>query len=215
MAGIIEKYRSVNCNHKKNQDFDLYEDRLREECGVFGVFGSKDAAALTALGLHALQHRGQEACGIVCFDGKRFNLERHLGLVGDGLNEQSVIGRLKGNLAVGHVRYSTIGETAMRNVQPLFADFKSGGFAVAHNGNITNAITLREKLVRFGAICQSTSDTEIILHLIARSQRKLIVERFIEGLHQLEGAYALVCLTNGMLIGARDPIGIRPLVLVP
>jgi amidophosphoribosyltransferase len=192
---------------------DAEADTLREECGVFGVFGSSDAAALTALGLHALQHRGQEACGIVSFDGHRFHTERRLGLVGDGLNEQSVIDRLQGDVALGHVRYSTTGETALRNVQPLFADLHSGGFAVAHNGNITNALTLREELIRSGAICQSTSDTEVILHLMARSQRPRIIERFIDGLRQLEGAYALVCLTDEMLIGARDPIGIRPLVI--
>jgi len=213
MAGLIEHQESSAFEDSVNTRCYVDDDRLHEECGVFGVFGSKDAAALTALGLHALQHRGQEACGIVCFDGKRFNLERRLGLVGDGLNEQSVIERLKGDLAVGHVRYSTTGETALRNVQPLFADLHSGGFAVAHNGNITNAITLRDQLIRNGAICQSTSDTEVILHLIARSQRKRIVERLIDGLRQLEGAYALVCSTNGMLIGARDPIGIRPLVI--
>ena len=194
---------------------DIYEhdDRLREECGVFGVFGSADAAAITALGLHALQHRGQEACGVVAFDGKRFNSERRLGLVGDGFNKQSVIDRLQGDVAIGHVRYSTTGETILRNVQPLFADLHYGGFAVAHNGNITNALSLRDELIRGGAICQSTSDTEIILHLMARSQKSRIVERFVEGLRQLEGAYALVCLTNGMMIGARDPVGIRPLVI--
>ncbi len=191
----------------------IWDDRLREECGVFGVFGSRDAAALTALGLHALQHRGQEACGIVTFDGQRFHSERRLGLVGDGLNEQDVIERLKGDVAIGHVRYSTTGEPALRNVQPLFADLYSGGFAVAHNGNITNALTVRDDLIRTGAICQSTSDTEILLHLMARSQKLRLVERFIDGLRQLEGAYALVCMTDGMLIGARDPIGIRPLVI--
>ena len=189
------------------------DDKLREECGVFGILGHKDAAALTALGLHALQHRGQEACGIVTFDGNKFNSERRLGLVGDGFNKQSVIDCLQGELAVGHVRYSTTGSTVLRNVQPLFADLHSGGFAVAHNGNITNARTLRDELIRDGAICQSTSDTEVILHLIARSQKTRIIERFIEGLRQLEGAYAWVCLTNGMLIGARDPVGIRPLVI--
>ncbi len=189
------------------------DDRLREECGVFGILGHKDAAALTALGLHALQHRGQEACGIVTFDGTKFNSERRLGLVGDGFNKQSVIDCLQGQLAVGHVRYSTTGSTILRNVQPLFADLHSGGFAVAHNGNITNARTLRDELIRDGAICQSTSDTEVILHLIARSQKSRIIERFIEGLRQLEGAFAWVCLTNGMLIGARDPVGIRPLVI--
>ena len=189
------------------------DDRLREECGVFGVFGHEGAAALTALGLHALQHRGQEGCGIVTFDGKRFNQERRLGLVGDNFNKKYVIERLKGNMALGHNRYSTTGDVVLRNVQPLFADLDQGGFAVAHNGNLTNALTIRKELVSSGAICQSTSDTEVILHLIARSKKRRIVDRFIDALHEIEGAYALVCLTNGMLIGARDPIGIRPLVL--
>ncbi len=189
------------------------EDRLREECGVFGVFGNEDAAALTALGLHALQHRGQEAAGIVTYDGAHFHSERRLGLVGDNFNKAEVIGRLKGHIALGHNRYSTTGDTILRNVQPLFADLDTGGFAVAHNGNLTNALTLRREIVSSGAICQSTSDTEIILHLIARSQRRRIVERFVDALRQIQGAYALVCLTNDMLIGARDPIGIRPLML--
>jgi amidophosphoribosyltransferase len=186
---------------------------LREGCGVFGVFGHDDAAALTALGLHALQHRGQEAAGVVTFDGRQFHSERRLGLVGDNFSKADVIGRLKGHIALGHVRYSTTGDTILRNVQPLFADLDTGGFAVAHNGNLTNALTLRQQLISSGAICQSTSDTEVILHLIARSKRRRIVERFIEALRQIEGAYALGCLTNDMLIGARDPIGIRPLVL--
>ena len=189
------------------------DDRLREECGVFGVLGHDDAAALTALGLHALQHRGQEAAGIVTFDGAHFHSERRLGLVGDNFNKADVIGRLKGHIALGHNRYSTTGDTVLRNVQPLFADLDTGGFAVAHNGNLTNALTLRRELVSSGAICQSTSDTEVILHLISRSRRRRIVERFVDALLQIEGAYALVCLTNDMLIGARDPIGIRPLVL--
>ncbi len=189
------------------------DDRLREECGVFGVFGNEDAAALTALGLHALQHRGQEAAGIVTFDGAHFHSERRLGLVGDNFNKADVIGRLKGHIALGHNRYSTTGDTILRNVQPLFADLDTGGFAVGHNGNLTNALALRRDLISSGAICQSTSDTEVILHLISRSQRRRIVERFVDALRQIEGAYALVCLTNDMLIGARDPIGIRPLVL--
>jgi amidophosphoribosyltransferase len=189
------------------------DDRLREECGVFGVFGNEDAAALTALGLHALQHRGQEAAGIVTYDGNHFHSERRLGLVGDNFNKADVILRLKGHIALGHNRYSTTGDTILRNVQPLFADLDTGGFAVAHNGNLTNALTLRRELISTGAICQSTSDTEIILHLMARSQRRRVIERFVEALRQIEGAYALVCLTNDMLIGARDPIGIRPLVL--
>ncbi|HEV3043474.1 MAG TPA: amidophosphoribosyltransferase [Roseiarcus sp.] len=191
----------------------LDDDRLREECGVFGIFGHPDAAAITALGLHALQHRGQEAAGIVAFDGSRFHSERRLGLVGDHFSNAATIERLPGSTAVGHVRYSTTGETILRNVQPLFAELDGGGLAVAHNGNLTNGLTLRRELIRQGAICQSTSDTEAILHLVARSRRPLILERFIEALRQIEGAYALVALTNKKLIGARDPLGIRPLVL--
>src|SRR5579872_5469836 len=192
---------------------DPDDDRLREECGVFGIFGHPDAAAITALGLHALQHRGQEAAGIVAFDGKRFHSERRLGLVGDHFSNATTIERLPGDAAVGHVRYSTTGETILRNVQPLFAELDGGGLAVAHNGNLTNGLTLRRDLIRQGAICQSTSDTEAILHLVARSRRPLLLERFIEALRQIEGAYALVALTNKKLIGARDPLGIRPLVL--
>ncbi|MDP2298792.1 MAG: amidophosphoribosyltransferase [Pseudolabrys sp.] len=194
-------------------DFDPQADRLREECGVFGIFGHPDAAAITALGLHALQHRGQEACGIVAFDGKRFHSERRLGLVGDTFSKRDVIDRLPGNSAVGHVRYSTTGETILRNVQPLFAELEGGGFAVAHNGNLTNGITLRKLLVHEGAMMQSTSDTEVILHLVARARRNRFVDRFIDGLRQLEGAYAFVGLTNKKLVGARDPLGIRPLVI--
>ncbi len=189
------------------------DDRLREECGIFGILGHADAAKLTALGLHALQHRGQEAAGIVTYDGERFHSERRLGLVGDNFNKPAVIDRLQGDTAIGHVRYSTTGDTILRNVQPLFADLDTGGFAVAHNGNLTNALTLRRELVQNGAICQSTSDTEVILHLMARSRKRRVVERLIEALRQIEGAYALVCTTNDMLIGVRDPIGIRPLVI--
>lgn len=189
------------------------DDRLREECGVFGVFGHPDAATLTALGLHALQHRGQEAAGIVSYDGRHFNSERRLGLVGDNFNRPEVIQRLKGEMAIGHNRYSTTGDTIIRNVQPLFADLHTGGFAVAHNGNLTNALELRRELISSGAICQSTSDTEVILHLLSRSNKGRIVERFVEAIRQIDGAYGLVCLTNDMMIGARDPVGIRPLVL--
>jgi amidophosphoribosyltransferase len=194
-------------------ELDLDGDRLREECGVFGIHGHDDAAALTALGLHALQHRGQEAAGIVSFDGQRFQTERRLGLVGDHFTNDKVINRLQGRVALGHVRYSTTGETILRNVQPLFAELAAGGLAVAHNGNITNGLTLRRQLIAQGAICQSTSDTEAILHLVARSQKTKIVDRFIDALRSLEGAYALVALTNKKLIGARDPLGIRPLIL--
>jgi len=191
----------------------LEEDRLHEECGVFGIFNHPDAAALTALGLHALQHRGQEAAGIVSFDGSHFHTERRVGLVGDHFTSRPVIERLKGDRAIGHVRYSTCGDPVLRNVQPLFVDLDSGGFALGHNGNLTNALTLRESLIKKGAICQSTTDTEVILHLVARSEKQRFVEKFIEALLQVEGAYALVGLTHKKLIGARDPFGIRPLVL--
>ena len=188
-------------------------DTLREECGVFGILGHNDAAALTALGLHALQHRGQEAAGIVSFDGKRFSSERHLGLVGDHFTDAATLGRLRGHIAMGHVRYSTTGETVLRNVQPLFAELEVGGIAIAHNGNLTNGLSLRKRLIAQGAICQSTSDTEVVLHLIARSQRAGSAQRFIDALGAIEGAYAMVAMTRTKLIGARDPNGIRPLVL--
>lgn len=196
-----------------NPQDTLYGDRLREECGVFGIFGHADAAALTTLGLHALQHRGQEAAGIVSFDGKNFFAERRLGLVSDHFTKANVLDQLQGTAAVGHVRYSTTGETILRNVQPLFADLTGGGFAIAHNGNLTNALTLRDELVKQGAIFQSTSDTETILQLVARSKRINTLSRFTDALFQIEGAYALVVMTNKKLIGARDPLGIRPLVI--
>jgi amidophosphoribosyltransferase len=192
---------------------DPFADKLREECGVFGIFGHPDAAVLTALGLHALQHRGQEGCGIATFDGARFHNERHMGLVGDHLTGPNLPQRLPGSYAIGHVRYATQGATVLRNVQPLFADLSTGGFAIAHNGNLTNARNLRDHLVENGAIFQSTSDTEVILQLTARSRRAKVADRFIEALGQIEGAYALACLTTKKLIGARDPLGIRPLVL--
>jgi amidophosphoribosyltransferase len=197
----------------KAVDLDLDGDTLREECGVFGIYGHPDAAAITALGLHALQHRGQEAAGIVSFDGHVFHLERKLGLVGDGFSDRAVIERLEGSSAIGHVRYSTTGETILRNVQPLFAELDGGGFAVAHNGNLTNGLTLRRNLIRDGAICQSTTDTEVIVHLVARSRQDRVIDRFLEAIKQIEGAFSLVALTNKKLIGARDPLGIRPLVL--
>jgi len=193
--------------------FDLCEDRLREQCGVFGIFNHPDAAPIVALGLHALQHRGQEAAGIVAYDGQRFHSERRQGLVGDHFSNAATIDRLPGRSAIGHVRYSTTGETVLRNVQPLFAELEAGGLAVAHNGNLTNGLTLRRELIRGGAICQSTTDTEVVLLLAARSRRPRIVDRFVEALAEIEGAYALVALTNKKLIGARDPLGIRPLVL--
>jgi amidophosphoribosyltransferase len=192
---------------------DLGEDRPREQCGVFGIFNHPDAAAIVALGLHALQHRGQEAAGIVAYDGVRFHSERRQGLVGDHFSSGATIDRLPGRSAIGHVRYSTTGETVLRNVQPLFAELEAGGLAVAHNGNLTNGLTLRRELIRGGAICQSTTDTEVVLLLAARSRRSRIVDRFVEALAEIEGAYALAALTNKKLIGARDPLGIRPLVL--
>ena len=191
----------------------LLEDRLREACGVFGIAGHQDAAALTVLGLHALQHRGQEAAGIASFDGRRFHTERRLGLVGDHFSQSATIQRLAGDAAIGHVRYATFGKTILRNVQPLFADIRGGGLACAHNGHLTNALTMRRRLVKDGCIFQSTCDTEIILHMAAQSRIADPVDRLVDALTRIEGAYALVFLANGLLIGARDPLGIRPLVL--
>ncbi len=188
-------------------------DKLHEECGVFGIFGHQDAAALTTLGLHALQHRGQEAAGIVSFDGKQFFAERHRGLIGDAFTKPDVLERLKGIRAIGHNRYSTTGGDEMRNVQPFFAEFSGGGFAVAHNGNLTNAMTLRRELQREGAIFHSTSDTEVILHLIAMCKQARFEDRLVEALRRLEGAFSLVGITNKKLIGCRDALGVRPLVL--
>ncbi len=192
---------------------DPDDDSPRLECGVFGVFGQDGAAAITALGLHALQHRGQEACGIATFDGQRFHTERHMGYVGDAFAGPDLVDRLPGHTAIGHTRYSTAGGSFLRNIQPMFADLEAGGVALAHNGNLTNFLTLREQLVSEGAIFQSTSDSEVILHLLARSRRARVVERFIDALTQIEGGYALVAMTNKKLIGVRDPLGIRPLVL--
>ena len=189
------------------------DDGLRLECGVFGVWDLPAAAAITALGLHALQHRGQEACGIAAFDGRRFHTERHMGHVGEAFDQPDLTQRLPGRGAIGHTRYATAGASVLRNVQPMFADLESGGIAIAHNGNLTNFLTLRHQLVADGAIFQSTSDSEVILHLVARSRKARMVDRFIDALAQIEGGYALVALTNKKLIGARDPLGIRPLVL--
>jgi len=202
---------SVNHHPSDMDDFD--GDTLHEECGVFGILGHPEAATLTALGLHALQHRGQEAAGIVSFDGRQFHSERQLGLVGDHFTDPGTLKRIPGNMAMGHVRYSTTGETILRNVQPLFAELEVGGIAIAHNGNLTNGLTLRRRLIAQGAICQSTSDTEVVLHLIARSQRTGSADRFIDALGAIEGAYAMIAMTRTKLIGARDPNGIRPLVL--
>ena len=192
---------------------DIDDDHFHDECGVFGIFGHPDAAAHTALGLHALQHRGQESAGIVAYDGEQFHSHRALGLVGDNFNTPATMDRLQGHVSIGHVRYSTSGETVIRNVQPLFAEFKFGGLAVAHNGNLTNAYNVRRRLVERGCLFQSTSDTETIIQLIAISEYGRVVDRLTDALTQLEGAYSLVAITQKKLIGARDPYGVRPLIL--
>jgi len=189
------------------------DDKLHEECGIFGIWGKPEASAFVALGLHALQHRGQEAAGIVSYDGERFHMERREGLVGDQFSVGGPIDKLKGANAIGHVRYSTTGGSLNRNIQPFFADVASGGIAVAHNGNLTNAHALRRRLVRQGSIFYSTSDTECIVHLVATSTAGQIVDRLVDALKQVEGAYSLVALTRKKLIGVRDPLGVRPLVI--
>jgi amidophosphoribosyltransferase len=200
-------------NHPSDDSFDLESDTLHEECGVFGILGHNDASTLTALGLHALQHRGQEAAGIVSFDGKQFFTEKRMGLVGDHYTDPAVLAKLPGSMAMGHTRYSTTGEVALRNVQPLFAELADGGIAIAHNGNFTNGLTLRRQIIATGAICQSTSDTEVVLHLVARSRHSSSTDRFIDAIRQMEGGYAMLAMTRTKLIAARDPIGIRPLVM--
>ena len=195
---------------KKLRNFD---PKLKEECGVFGISNAKDASALTALGLHALQHRGQEGCGIVTFDGEKYYSEKRFGLVGDNFNKEKVLKNLKGTHAIGHNRYSTTGENTLRNIQPFFADTNAGGIGVAHNGNLTNSIALRKKLVEDGAIFYSTSDTETIVQLIAKSKRTKTIDKVVDAIFQIQGGYALVMLTQNSLIGVRDPYGIRPLVI--
>mgnify|MGYP000070672293 CR=1 FL=1 len=182
-------------------------------CGIFGIFNHDDAATITALGLHSLQHRGQEACGIVTHNKNNFYLEKRLGLVGDNFTKKDVINKLPGKHAIGHNRYATSGKTFLRNVQPFFADLSSGGISIAHNGNLTNSLSLRHKLVDKGAIFQSTSDTETIIQLIALSKRTNFVDKLIDVLFQIQGGYSLVVMTGKKLIGIRDPFGIRPLVL--
>ncbi len=189
------------------------DDKPHEECGLFGIHGIPDAATHAALGLHALQHRGQEAAGIVSFDGTQFHSHRGMGLVGENFDSEEVMGRLHGASAIGHVRYATTGDTVLRNVQPLFADFKFGGLAIAHNGNLTNAFQLRKELVQAGSLFQSTSDTEVIVHLIARSEYGRVVDRLTDALNQVIGAYSIIAMTQKKLIGVRDPYGVRPLVL--
>ncbi|MEZ5825786.1 MAG: amidophosphoribosyltransferase [Geminicoccaceae bacterium] len=189
------------------------DDKPKEECGVFALYNQDDAAAHTVLGLHALQHRGQEAAGIVSFDGRHFHSHRATGLIGDSFSKKSIVDELKGHAAIGHTRYATTGESMLRNVQPLYADFVFGGLAIAHNGNLTNALALRRELVHRGCIFQSTTDTEVIVHLIARSHKTSTIDRIVDALGQVEGAYSLVALMDDGIVGARDPLGVRPLVL--
>tara|TARA_Y100000591_G_scaffold241548_1_gene212266 strand:- start:504 stop:1973 length:1470 start_codon:yes stop_codon:yes gene_type:complete len=196
---------------KKLKKFN--SDKLKEECGIFGISNHNDASALVALGLHALQHRGQEGCGIVSFDGKNYHSEKRQGLVGDHFTDPNIIKKLPGNFAIGHNRYSTTGETSLRNIQPFFADLYMGGLSIAHNGNLTNALLLRESLVKDGAIFRTTSDTETIVQLIAKSKRDKFVDKMIDALFQIQGGYSLILMTNKKLIGVRDPFGIRPLVI--
>ncbi len=193
------------------------DDKLREECGVFGVSSVNEAANFVALGLHALQHRGQEAGGIVSYAPEiGFSQVRRFGYVRDNFTKASLMETLPGQLAIGHVRYSTSGSkgpTAIRDVQPLFAEFSMGGCAIAHNGNITNAVALRQELIERGSIFQSSSDTECIIHLMARSIQKNIPERMKDALRRVEGAFSIVAMTRSKLIGVRDPLGVRPLML--
>ena len=187
-------------------------DKLREECGVFGISNHTDAAAMVALGLHALQHRGQEGCGIVSFDGRNYHSEKRHGLVGDHFTDINTLKKLSGDFAIGHNRYSTTGDTSIRNIQPFFADLHLGGLSIAHNGNLTNALLLRDALVKEGAIFRTTSDTETIVQLIAKSKREKFLDKLIDTLFQIQGGYSLVLMTNKKLVGVRDPFGIRPLV---
>ena len=203
--------RSLRTQRKKLKKFRL--DKLREECGIFGISNYSDAAAMVALGLHALQHRGQEGCGIVSYDGKNYHSEKRQGLVGDHFTKTNIINKLPGKFAIGHNRYSTTGETSLRNIQPFFADLHGGGISVSHNGNLTNALSLRDVLVRDGAIFRTTSDTETIVQLIAKSKREKMMDKIIDALFQIQGGYSLIMMTNKKLIGVRDPFGIRPLVI--
>ena len=188
-------------------------DKLREECGIFGISNHADASALVALGLHALQHRGQEGCGIVSFDSKNYHSEKRQGLVGDHFTNSETLKKLPGNFAIGHNRYSTTGETSLRNIQPFFADLHMGGLSIAHNGNLTNALLLRESLVKSGAIFRTTSDTETIVQLIAKSKRDKFIDKLVDAIFQIQGGYSLVLMTNKKLVGVRDPFGIRPLII--
>nr|WP_235924082.1 amidophosphoribosyltransferase [Pseudoroseicyclus tamaricis] len=193
------------------------DDKLKEECGVFGIVGVADAANFVALGLHALQHRGQEACGMVTHDTETgFHSARRMGIVRDNFTSSEVMATLPGEIGIGHVRYSTAGskgQTAIRDVQPFFGEFSMGGAALAHNGNITNAASLRRELIERGSIFQSSSDSECIIHLMARSMGRSIPDRVEEALRKTEGAFSIVAMTRTKLIGCRDPRGVRPLVL--
>ncbi len=202
---------TLSTQRRKLKKFN--SDKLREECGIFGISNHEDASALVALGLHALQHRGQEGCGIVSFDGKNYHSEKRQGLVGDHFTNPETLKKLPGFFAIGHNRYSTTGETSLRNIQPFFADLHMGGLSIAHNGNLTNALVLREALVKEGAIFRTTSDTETIVQLIAKSKREKFIDKLIDALFQIQGGYSLILLTNKKLVGIRDPLGIRPLVI--
>ncbi|MCB2081204.1 MAG: amidophosphoribosyltransferase, partial [Rickettsiales bacterium] len=189
-------------------------DKLHEECGVFGIIGASDAAAHCALGLHALQHRGQEAAGIVSYDDIHYHQFSAFGKVGDSFNSEEVIKGLPGKTAIGHNRYSTSGKARRAaNIQPLFAEVSFGGLALAHNGNLTNARLLKKQLVEEGSIFRTTMDTEVIIHLIALSKGVDAVECLVDALKQVQGAYSMVVLAEGRMIGVRDPLGVRPLVL--
>ena len=210
----LYKNKDKDCSYAvKFKSYYRHDLKIKEECAVFGINDNDDAAALTALGLHALQHRGQEGCGIVTYDKKKFYSEKRLGLVGDNFTKAQTLDKLPGNAAIGHNRYSTSGGDTIRNVQPFFADIQGGGISIAHNGNLTNALMLRETLVKDGAIFHTTSDTETIVQLIARSKKITIIDKIIDALWQIQGGYALTILSNEVLIGVRDPFGIRPLVL--
>lgn len=202
-------------NNSMSKEDDLKSDKFHDECGVFGVFNCKDASTLVTLGLHALQHRGQEACGIVStdFTKNEFNIHKAFGHVADNFNDNSIFDRLQGNYAIGHVRYSTHGKKFLQNAQPICAETSIGSIAIAHNGNITNANELRQELIQEGCIFQSSMDTEVLLHLITRDSAVTIEERIINSIQHIRGAYSLIILANHKIIALRDPYGIRPLVL--
>ena len=214
-ALVLLKVESMDLLGSTNP-FDMSDtDRFHEECGVFGVFGSDEASILTALGLHALQHRGQEAAGIVTYDGSAFHAHRALGHVGENFGADSdQMRQLRGHVAIGHNRYSTSGNVnPYMEIQPFSSELAFGGFALAHNGNLTNATRLRASLIETGSLFQSSSDTEVIVHLVARSHQENVTDRLIDALSQIGGAYSVVCVANGMLVGVRDPYGVRPLIL--